>query len=732
MGTMLSGLAGGLAGLASLPAILLLIVGTLAGIVFGVIPGLGGIVLLVVLLPFLYNMSPILGLTLLLGAHSAIYYAASTTSILMNTPGAPEQAATCLDGYPMTQQGRAARALGISAVATTFGGWLGAIGLLAMIPAMLFMVTLFHPPEYLFLTILAVVLIGQLQARSATKGVLSGGLGFMLAFVGDAPSTGTTRFTFGSLSLYNGFNIAVVAVGLFAVSEMFVLFGRHSRVGLSPNTLVGGRWHEVAQGMRDVLRHKWLTVRSAAIGLLCGIIPGIGSTAANFISYGQAVRSSKHPELFGTGIPEGIVAPEASSISKEAGALVPTVALGIPNGPAMAVLLSAFAILGLEPGPSMLTQHLSLVFSMVWVLAISALLGSAIGLGLAPLLARISTIPGRVLVPLIFAVAVVGAFATTSDMTQTFALLAFGLLGLLLRRYGYSLPALIVGVVLGTTAENNLILTSQLYGWSFVKSPLADVIILVIVLLIATSVRTSRRSRKSSGQQAGERSAPPPAPRVSKQEIILDVAWVVVSAGYVALGTTFMPPANIAPTALGSLSLVAGVIQLAGAFIPSWRRATHGIEGRAAIQIGRPSDAEPETGAGDTGPAGPALATTGMAPAGPPQVAAAPAGAVATASGLAGSTVAGGAQGVSAEKERRGQWIAFLLSCGLFAAVVLFGFVAGITAFVLGYFRFVHRVDWRLMLVSAVGMGGLSYVVLYLVANALPPAGVLAQMLGLG
>lgn len=376
---------------------LLLLVGMLAGTFIGVIPGLGGAVLLTMLLPFLYGMPVVPAIALMLAAHASIYFSGSITAILFNTPGAPESAATTYDGYAMTKQGRAARALGVSATATTFGGWVGFVILVLIIPEMYLLLTLFHPPEYLMLAILAVVLISQLKSASLTKGLLSGLFGLMLSLVGYDPVTGVQRFSFDILSLYNGINISVVALGLFAFSEMYYLYGANRAMaqGVSVNfsRQPGAR---VWDGVRDVFSHVGLTIRSSLIGVLVGLVPGVGGVAGNFIAYGQAMRTSKHPERFGQGTPEGIIAPEASSLSKEAGSLVPAVALGVPGTVGMAVLMSAFTILGLVPGPTMLTHHLPLVFSMAWVLAITSLFASLIGLFLAPVLARLTAVPGPV------------------------------------------------------------------------------------------------------------------------------------------------------------------------------------------------------------------------------------------------------------------------------------------------------------------------------------------------
>lgn len=485
---------------------LLLLIGMLAGTFIGVIPGLGGAVLLTMLLPFLYGMPVVPAIALMLAAHASIYFSGSITAILFNTPGAPESAATTIDGYAMTKQGRAARALGVSATATTFGGWVGFVILVLIIPEMYLLVTLFHPPEYLMLAILAVVLISQLKSASLTKGLLSGLFGLMLSLVGYDPVTGVQRFSFDILSLYNGINISVVALGLFAFSEMYYLYGANRAMaqGVSVNfsRQPGAR---VWDGVRDVFSYVGLTIRSSLIGVLVGLVPGVGGVAGNFISYGQAMRTSKHPERFGQGTPEGIIAPEASSLSKEAGSLVPAVALGVPGTVGMAVLMSAFTILGLVPGPTMLTHHLPLVFSMAWVLAITSLFASLIGLFLAPVLARLTAVQGPVLVPFIFAFGMIGGYVSTSDFVQTAAVVVLGVVGLVMKRLGYSLPGAIIGFILGRVAENNLYLTEQIFGWKFIERPLTDLLVLIILAVLVGPALSRRRGQRRTGGLAPHR-----------------------------------------------------------------------------------------------------------------------------------------------------------------------------------------------------------------------------------
>jgi putative tricarboxylic transport membrane protein len=477
------GLITGFADMMSPYSLFLILVGTVVGTFVGAIPGLGGAVLMTLLLPFIYGMPIVPALALLLAAHTGIYFSGSITAILFNTPGAPESAATTFDGYAMTRAGQPARALGISAAATTIGGWIGVVLLFALIPFMSKLATLFHASEYLALAILAIVLIGQMRAASVTKGLLSGVIGLMASFAGFDPITGIQRFTSGYKPLYNGFNITSAALGLFALSEMFRLYAT-GRKSMSGNAVIRGTKHpenRVLLGARDVLSHPWLTVRSAILGTVLGIIPGIGGIAANFISYGQAMKTSKRPERFGQGIPEGIIAPEASSISKEAGNLLPTVALGVPGGVGMAVLLSGFTILGIVPGPAMLKDHINAVWAMALVIGVGSLLASLAGLGLAPFLARLAKVPGKMLVPFVIALGFLGVFAASDELVQVPVMVAFGIVGYLMTRFGYSLPAAMIGFILGKIVENNLYLVFQLQGWHSLERPITDILLAITV-----------------------------------------------------------------------------------------------------------------------------------------------------------------------------------------------------------------------------------------------------------
>ena len=706
----------GLGNFGNIAAIAVIILGTLLGVFVGVVPGLGGIVLLVVLLPFLYHMNPVVALALLLASHSAIYYAGSTTAILINTPGAPESAATAIDGYPMTQKGQVGRALGISAAATSYGGLIGALAILVAIPVMVPMINLFHPPELFFLTILAVVLIGQLQSGSITKGIISGLFGFLLSFFGAAASTGTLRYTFGLLGLYNGLNIVAVAIGLFAISQMFILFASNRSVVGTKNVRLNRRevWGSVGGGVKELLQHKWLATKSAAIGVVCGVIPGIGSTAANFLSYGFAMRSSKNPEFYGTGIAEGIIAPEASSISKEAGSLIPTIALGIPNGPAMAILLAAFSILGLQPGASMLKDHLPLVFWMVIVLAVASILASVLGLALAPILAKITVIPGRVLVPFVLVLAAIGTFATTTELLQVVVMMIMGAIGLVMRRNNYSLPAVIVGVVLGATAEDNLILTIKIFSWRFIERPITDLIILAIIAVIVFGVRRSRQQKALGvglpGTPVAQNVAEDPSP-ISKGELIFDIAWVVGSAAYVIIGSRYPAPASTGPVWLGGAMFIVGVIQLIGAFVPKLRGVTHGTRPDFLNMPQSPINTEPMGAPSGDGAAssGSGLMSAAMT--------------VEQVEEDLETTLMEPVESKVGEAKRQG--FAVLLAAILLAAIYIFGYEIGAPLWTLGYFLFVRR--WKIpqSVAAAVAILLAFYAMSLLLTSVIFPTGIL-------
>lgn len=534
----------------------LLFAGMAIGMFFGMLPGMGVSLALSLMLPFLYHMSVMPAIALMLATQAASYYAASITAILLNTPGAPESYPTTLDGFPMAQRGEAGRALAISAASTWAGGWIACAVLLVLLPVSGSLVTLFHPPEFVAIIILALVLVGGTgESTSSSKVILSGSIGLMLSFVGTDPVTGISRFTFGSVALMSGLNVVPFALGVFAMTQMVVMYGRNEAVAGGTQAMVGQAFgRQVGQGLGDTLR-AWLHVlRSALVASVLGLIPGIGGFAANFISYGLGRQLSRKGGKFGTGVPAGVASAEGSSLAKEVGSLVPAVALGLPSGVGMVIFIAALTILGVQPGPALLRSQPSLPYSMMWVMAIAGLLSCALGLVLTPWLSHITRVRGPVMMPVIVSLAVLGSFAAVTGFSGVVELGVFAVIGVVMRKFGYSLAAMTIGLVLGGTFADNLHLTQSIYGWGFVtRSPLADVFLAISAVLLALITWRGRRSRGQATltpERAGRgprRPHPVLEPATEAVIVAVSVLYLVTALGYPAGAGTL--PAIIAAIA---------------------------------------------------------------------------------------------------------------------------------------------------------------------------------------
>ncbi len=595
MGALTSGLS-----LLTSPSVIgLMFTGALLGAFVGLIPGLGGAVLLTLLLPFLFHLPVAEGVALIVSAHAGIYFSGSATAILINSPGAPECAATTLDGYPMSQKNRAAEALGISAMATALGGVCGVIGLVALIPAMGLIITILKPASFMLLAAFAIILIGKLQSASVTKGVLSGLWGMMIAFVGYDPSTGLQRFGYGQLSLYNGVSIVAVALGLFAFGRMFYLFGTNRAIAEVGPTAIGERiGGQVFHGVSEVIRRPIQVLRASIVGFIAGLIPGVGGVAANFVSYAQARATSKRKSEFGTGVPEGVIAPESSNLAKEAASYVPLIALGIPGTVGSAVILSAFTILGLAPGPSMVTEHEPVIYLIAAVLLITGFLASGLGLSVARHLALITTVRGALMAPFVIILGIVGTWAATTNFIQLDILVGIGVVGLVMLRLGYSLPAAIIGFLLGSVFEHNLTLTEQVSGWSFLRQPLPDFLLLLVVLSIfSTPLFRLLRMLFVKGQpvvvealaSASTEDLEQIEPKEGREEtssffkrpnsyfeVTVDAVWVIGSAVYWITAIGYAPVARTVPLLVSSAAFLLGMVQLLSSFVVKLQRLTHG------------------------------------------------------------------------------------------------------------------------------------------------------------
>lgn len=477
-----------------------MIAGAVIGLIFGVIPGIGAMLAMTLILPFVFTMTPEQALPLMVAISSTSAGGGAIAAILLNVPGVPGSAATVIDGFPMTRKGEASRALGAALLSCGAGSVFSGLVALAMIPLVLPMIMALRMGDMVFLILLGITFIAVLGEGSMLKGLISGGLGLLISFIGWQAVTAVSRFTFGSLYLYDGIPLVPIAVGLFAVPEMIALATRGGRLAQAGAVFKG--MGDVWLGMKDVVHHWTLVLRSSIIGYICGIVPGVGASIACFIAYGQAKQTSKHPERFGTGTVEGVIAPESANDAKEGGALLTTLALGIPGSAVMALLLGAFLLLGLVPGPEMVTKHLDLSLTLILVIIVASVIGEVfIALPLAPLLSRIAFIPGRVLAPLVLIISFLGAYIYQQQFEDVIVVLIFGALGLFMRRYDYNRPALFLGYILGSLFEKYLFIALSLAGPLFFLRPISLALILAIFASIGFGpIKNWLRRRRGASQ----------------------------------------------------------------------------------------------------------------------------------------------------------------------------------------------------------------------------------------
>lgn len=475
---------------------LFLLFGVVIGLIVGILPGIGGMVAIAILLPFVFMAPPELAFTLIMSIWASQYLGGSITTILLNVPGEAANAATLFDGFPLSEKGEAGWALGAAQMAGLLAHIITIVVALLMIPFIIPLVMLLRIGDMVFIILIGLTFIATLSSESIIKGLISGCFGLIIGFIGYQPGTGVHRFTFGSLYLYDGVSLIPIMIGMFAIPEMVALATRGGSI--SRTQVAVTRLSDVFRGVKEVLRHKSLVARCQLIGFLVGIAPGAGASPAAFIAYAHAKQTSKHPETFGKGNVEGVIAPESANQACGAGDLLTTLALGIPGSPPMALLLGAMTMLGLIPGPEMITKNLDLSLMMLWSLAISAMIAALICFLSAPTLAKIAFLPGRLLVPLVLAVSMTGAFANRESAADLIAVVIFGALGLIMRRFGYNRPALILGFVLGGIFENYLFLALKVAGPLFFMRPFDLILILVIIMAVAYEpvMRARRRRRR--------------------------------------------------------------------------------------------------------------------------------------------------------------------------------------------------------------------------------------------
>jgi putative tricarboxylic transport membrane protein len=559
----------GLDGLLQVRELLFLALGMAMGVVFGAIPGLGGATALALLMPLTYGLEPFSALALSGGVMGAIPMGGSITAILLNAPGTAPNAATCLDGHPLAQQGKAGLAIGAAASANSLGGLIGTASVLLVLPVAKELVLLFGPPEFFLLAVFALLTVASASRGKLLRGLVGGGLGLMISYVGYSDVTGGERFTFGSDYLWDGIKLVPALIGLFAVAEMLNLWVKGGSVARTDATMAVTR---MGAGVLETFRHLGTVLRGSLIGTFVGAIPGESGTVAAFLSYSLTVQASKHPESFGKGNIEGVIAPEAAINAKDGSALIPTIAFGIPSGAEMAVFLGILILHGMQPGPLMLTDNLTEIYGLIWALTASCLLASSVGLLFVRPLAQVTRIDSTILVPLVLSVALVGSYAVNGEIENVVVTALFGVLGYIMIRFDYPRLTVVIAMILGNTAERSFLQSLEMSDGHlsiFATRTVCQVLLALILAMLAVPLwralrggRENRRPRESGGP--GEQHVADPGSPLSRGrrslEFLPAAGLLIGTPIYLALAYRMPPnmrafPAVVAWVVLGLVAL---------------------------------------------------------------------------------------------------------------------------------------------------------------------------------
>lgn len=469
--------------------------GVLVGIIFGALPGLTATMTIAVFIPFTFGVSAVQSFAFLLGLYSGAVYGGSVSAILINIPGTPSAIATGFDGYPMCQQGRAGEAIGVSTIASGLGGLFSVIVLAFAAPLVAGIALEFSAEEYVGITLIGLSIIAIISPGSTVKGLMAGTLGLIIGIVGLDPMGSYPRLVFNKPQLFDGVSEIPVMIGMYGLSEMFIQISDQQHV-----KVVTQKIKNVLPSLRQVASLLPTILRSSVIGVAIGAVPAAGGSIASLVAYGQEKRFSRKSEQLGTGIPEGIAAPEAANNASTGGALIPMMTLGIPGDPMTAVLMGGLIIQGLRPGPLLFQQQMPFVSSIFISLLLSVVFMTVLGLVGAKYFSRLINTPKRFLMPAIMLFCLIGSYAINNSMFDVGVLIASGLVGFGLRKFGYPVAPVILGLILGPMFESNLRRSLMLSrgNWStFVTRPisLAFILVALFVLVGPSIMHLLRRSR---------------------------------------------------------------------------------------------------------------------------------------------------------------------------------------------------------------------------------------------
>jgi putative tricarboxylic transport membrane protein len=479
----------------------LMLVGIAIGFVVGILPGLGGPTAMALMLPFVFKMNAVEAFAFLLGMTAVTSTTGDITSVLFGVPGEPTTASTIVDGHAMARNGEAGRALGAVLMSSLVGAVFAGVALGAAIPIIRPLVLSFGSPEFFMMAILGISFVAALSGEDILKGMVSGGIGLMLATIGLDPISGIQRYTFGHLFLWDGIGLVPITIGFYAIPETIELAVLGTSIAKQEVGSLGG----VMEGVKDTFRHWWLVIRCSALGTFTAIIPGMGAATTQWLAYAHAVQSSPNKENFGKGDVRGVLGPGAANNSTLGGSLITTIAFGVPASVVMAILLGAFIIQGIVPGPDMLLPppkgKLDLTYSFVWVIIISNMITVAVCFLFLKPLAKVTQVRGSIIIPLILVLIYLGAFAEKNAFEDMIIVLFFGALGWVMEKMEWPRPPVLLGLVLGPLAENRLFLSTDNYGWAWTTRPgVIGIFVLTLVGIFYPVIKNRREAQRKAAE----------------------------------------------------------------------------------------------------------------------------------------------------------------------------------------------------------------------------------------
>lgn len=482
-----------------------ILIGTVGGIIVGALPGLSAAMAVALLIPVTFGMSPVAGLVMLTALYTSAIYGGSITATLIHTPGTPASAATAIDGYELTKQGKGMKALGVSTISSMIGGTISAFALLFLSPPLAQVSLKFSAPEYFLMALFGLSIIGSLAGDSMIKGVMSGLLGLLVGIVGLDQVIGVQRFTFGIINLESGVSLVPAMIGMFSISQVMISVEQiakgKSSILEDPSSMLTGSilptWEEFKMISPTILR-------SSLIGVIIGILPGAGGEIGSWIGYNEAKRFAKKPELFGRGSIEGVAASESANNAVTGGALIPLLTLGIPGSSVAAILLGGLMIQGLLPGYDLFTKSADVTYSIIIGFIIANILMGVIGLAIARHVVKVSLVPMTILCPVIVALSSIGAFAISNSIVDLYVMLVFGLLGYFMRKTGFGTAPVILGMILATMLEANftrsIILSKGNLLQYYLSRPISIFLSVLVVLSLLAPIFVNRLNKKINNQ----------------------------------------------------------------------------------------------------------------------------------------------------------------------------------------------------------------------------------------